>query len=45
MGEPPVSPEQATWLGWLPLPALILASDGSVVAVTKEFKSILTLIL
>jgi len=37
MGEPPVSPEQATWLGWLPLPALILASDGSVVAVNAAW--------
>jgi hypothetical protein len=32
MGEPSASPGQAAWLGWLPIPALSLASDGSTVA-------------
>jgi len=29
MGEPTASRQQATWLGWIPLPALLLAYDGS----------------
>jgi hypothetical protein len=41
MGEPSASPEQATWLGWLPLPALILAGDGSAVAVNPAWATVL----
>lgn len=35
MGEPSAPPGQETWLGWLPLPALILAVDGSAVVNPK----------
>jgi hypothetical protein len=41
MGEPSASPGQATWLGWLPIPALILASDGSTVAVNPAWATVL----
>lgn len=40
MGEPSASPGQATWLGWLPIPALILASDGSTVAVNPAWATL-----
>lgn len=35
MAEPSGSPQRATWLGWIPLPALILAGDGSAVAANE----------
>ena len=40
MGEPSASPGQVTWLGWLPIPALILASDGSTVAVSPAWATL-----
>ena len=41
MGEPSAPPGQETWLGWLPLPALILAADGSAVAVNPAWATVL----
>ena len=41
MGEPSAPPERETWLGWLPLPALILAADGSPVAVNPLWAAVL----
>lgn len=41
MGEPSAPPGQETWLGWLPLPALILAADGSAVAVNPMWATVL----
>jgi hypothetical protein len=41
MGEFLASPEQATWLGWIPVPALILAADGSAVAVNPRWAAVL----
>lgn len=40
MGEPSASPGQVSWLGWLPIPALILASDGSAVAVSPAWATL-----
>ncbi len=37
MFELPASPWQATWLGWIPLPAVVLAGDGSAVAVNERW--------
>jgi len=34
-------PGQASWLGWIPLPALILAADGSAVAVNPAWATVL----
>jgi len=39
MGEPSASPQQAAWLDWIPLPALVLA-DGSGVAVNEGWASL-----
>jgi hypothetical protein len=41
MGETPAPPGQGTWLGWFPIPALILASDGSTSAVNPEWATVL----
>jgi hypothetical protein len=41
MGEPSAPPGQETWLSWLPLPALILAADGSAVAVNPTWATVL----
>lgn len=41
MGEPSAPPGRMTWLGWLPLPALILAADGSAVAVNPMWPAVL----
>ena len=41
MGEPSASAGQVTWLDWLPIPALILASDGSAVAVNPAWRALL----
>jgi len=41
MGEPSAPPERETWLGWLPLPSLILAADGSAVAVNPLWATVL----
>jgi hypothetical protein len=41
MGEFWASPEQAAWLGWIPVPALILAADGSAVAVNPTWAAVL----
>jgi hypothetical protein len=41
MGEPSAPPGQASWLGWIPLPALILAADGSAVAVNPAWATVL----
>ena len=41
MGGSPASPGQETWLGWLPLPALVLAADGSAVAVNPAWATML----
>jgi hypothetical protein len=35
-----VLPGQASWLGWVPLPALILAADGSAVAVNPVWATV-----
>lgn len=35
------SPEQVTWLRWIPVPAMILAADGSAVAVNPRWAAIL----
>lgn len=37
MAEPSGPPQQATWLGWIPLPALVLAHHGSAVAVNERW--------
>lgn len=37
MRERPASPQSATWLGWLPLPSLVLAPDGSAVEVNTAW--------
>jgi len=41
MGEASVPPGQASWLGWIPLPALILGADGSAVAVNPAWAVVL----
>jgi hypothetical protein len=41
MGEVCVPPGQASWLGWVPLPALMLAADGSAVAVNPAWATVL----
>jgi hypothetical protein len=41
MGDPLAPPPQATWLNWIPIPARILASDGSTVAVNEPWASVL----
>jgi hypothetical protein len=41
MGEASVPLGQASWLGWIPLPALILAADGSAVAVNPAWATVL----
>jgi len=41
MSEPSAPPGRETWLGWLPLPALILATDGSAVAVNPMWATVL----
>jgi hypothetical protein len=41
MGETVCVARQAAWLGWLPIPALILASYGSTVAVNGKWVSML----
>jgi hypothetical protein len=41
MGEASVPPGQASWLGWVPLPALMLAADGSAVAVNPAWAAVL----
>ena len=41
MSEAAVPPGQASWLGWIPLPALILAADGSAVAVNPAWATVL----
>jgi PAS domain-containing protein len=41
MGEFWASPLQATWLGWIPVPAMILGADGSAVAVNPTWASML----
>jgi len=41
MGEASVPPGQASWLGWVPLPALMLAADGSAVAVNPAWATVL----
>ena len=41
MGETSVPPGQASWLGWIPLPALVLAADGSAVAVNSAWATVL----
>jgi hypothetical protein len=40
MGEPSAPPGQTTWLGWIPLPALMLAADGSAVAVNPAWATV-----
>jgi hypothetical protein len=40
MSEPPASPQQAAWLGSIPLPALVLAYDGSAVAVNEGWAAL-----
>lgn len=37
MGEPSESPQQTPWLGWIPLPALVLVGDGSAVAANERW--------
>jgi len=41
MTEASMPPGQASWLGWIPLPALILAADGSAVAVNPAWATVL----
>jgi hypothetical protein len=41
MSESSASPEHATWLGWIPLPALLLAADGSAVAANPAWAAAL----
>jgi len=41
MGEPSAPPGRETWLGWLPLPALILAADGSAAALNPMWATVL----
>jgi hypothetical protein len=41
MGEFWASPEQSTWLGWIPIPALIVAADGSALAVNPAWAAVL----
>jgi hypothetical protein len=41
MGEPSAPPERETWLGWLPIPALILAAGDSAVAVNPMWATVL----
>jgi len=41
MGEPAAPPGRETWLGWLPLPALILAADGSAAAENPAWAAVL----
>jgi len=41
MSGPPTPPGQQTWVNWLPLPALILAADGSAVAANPAWASAL----
>lgn len=40
MSEAFVPPGQTSWLGWIPLPALILAADGSAVAVNPAWATV-----
>ena len=40
MGQPPVSPGLAAWLGWLPIPALVLDADGSAVAANAQWATV-----
>lgn len=41
MSEFWASPEHATWLGWIPVPAMILGPDGSAVAVNPRWAATL----
>jgi hypothetical protein len=41
MVEPRTSAEHETWLGWIPLPAIVLAADGSAFAVNSAWASVL----
>ena len=40
MGEPSGQPQQAIGLGWIPVPALVLACDGSAVAVNGRWADV-----
>jgi hypothetical protein len=40
MADPPASPGLATWLGWLPIPALVLAPDGSAIAANAAWATL-----
>jgi hypothetical protein len=40
MAEPPASPGLASWLGWLPIPVLVLAADGSAIAANAAWATL-----
>jgi hypothetical protein len=41
MGKPPASPGHEGWLNWLPLPAVILAADGSAATMNAAWATLL----
>jgi hypothetical protein len=40
MGPLPASPELAAWLGWLPIPVLVLGAGGSAVAANARWATV-----
>jgi hypothetical protein len=40
MAEPPASPGLESWLGWLPIPVLVLAADGSAIAANAAWATV-----
>jgi hypothetical protein len=41
MGKPPASPGHEDWLNWLPLPAVIVAADGSAATMNSAWATLL----